>query len=54
MSSVTGGTGLAIVLFAMTVGLGGGLALYALVRAEHDRRVTDRETAERLARRDRD
>ena len=44
--------GLLIVVF-LVLGIGGGLVLYVLVRAEHDRRdAVDREEAERLARRD--
>ncbi|MHC3380513.1 hypothetical protein [Haloarcula sp. H-GB5] len=39
----------------LLLALAAPLALYALVRSEHDQRVeTDRETAERLARRDTD
>lgn len=38
---------------ALVVAVGSGLLLYALVRAEHDRRdVVGRDEAERLARRD--
>ena len=40
-------------LFALVLTVGGGLLLYALVRTEGDHRsVTDRETAEQMARRD--
>ncbi|WP_195156670.1 hypothetical protein [Haloarcula sp. CBA1127] len=46
-------TGLFLVVMLLAVAA--PLALYALVRSEHDQRVeTDRETAERLARRDTD
>ncbi|WP_191906148.1 MULTISPECIES: hypothetical protein [unclassified Haloarcula] len=46
-------TGLFVVVLLLA--LAAPLALYALVRSEHDQRVeTDRETAERLARRDTD
>ena len=51
MSAMAAG-GLLVGLF-LAVGIGGGVVLYVLVRAEHDRRdVVDREEAERLARRD--
>lgn len=41
-----------VVLFVV-IGLGGGLLLYVLVRAEHDgRQVMQRGEAERVARRD--
>lgn len=43
--------GFAVLALLLTVG--GGLLLYLFVRSEHDwRTVTDRETAEQLARRD--
>jgi multisubunit Na+/H+ antiporter MnhG subunit len=46
-------TGLFVVVMLLAVTA--PLALYVLVRSEHDQRVeTDRETAERLARRDTD
>lgn len=44
-------------LFAvfLLVAVGGGLLLYLLVRSEHDqRRTMDRESAEKVARRDTD
>lgn len=42
-----------LVMVFLVIGLGGGLVLYALVRAETTRRpVMDREAAERTARRD--
>ena len=45
--------GFAFALVALVVTVGAGLVLYALVRSEHGQRtVTDRETAERLARED--
>lgn len=45
--------GLAVVL-VLGIGVGGGLLLYLLVRAEHDdRNEMDRESAEQRARRDR-
>lgn len=45
--------GAAFLLAALVVSVGAGLLLYALVRAEHDRReVLDRDEGERLARRD--
>ncbi|EMA10150.1 hypothetical protein SAMN05443574_11098 [Haloarcula vallismortis] len=48
MAAMTG-----LFLVAVVLALAAPLALYALVRSEHDQRVeTDRETAERLARRD--
>ncbi|MCU4719528.1 hypothetical protein [Halapricum hydrolyticum] len=41
------------VLLAAVLTIAGGLVLYALVRGERERgTVTDRETGERLARRD--
>ena len=41
------------ILLVLGIGLGGGLLLYALVRAEHDeRRAMERGKAERAARRD--
>ncbi|GCF12592.1 hypothetical protein Harman_05270 [Haloarcula mannanilytica] len=47
------GTGLFLVVLLFA--LAAPLVLYALVRSERDQRVeTDRETAERLARRDTD
>jgi type II secretory pathway pseudopilin PulG len=47
------GTGLVLVFLLLS--LAAPLVLYALVRSERDQRVeTDRETAERLARRDTD
>jgi len=47
--AAVGGLFVVVVLLALIA----PLALYALVRSEHDQRVeTDRETAERLARRD--
>ncbi len=49
--------GEAAALFALAalVSVGGGLFLYALVRGERENRVrTDRESAERMARRDTD
>jgi len=50
MSAVTG-----LFLVVLLLALAAPLALYVLVRSEHDQRVeTDRETAERLARRDTD
>ena len=52
MSPAAAAAGLLVVL-CLVLGIGGGLVLYVLVRAEHDRRdVVDREEAERLARRD--
>ncbi len=45
--------GLAMV-FVLGIAVAGALLLYLVVRAEHDdRTVTDRETAENLARKDR-
>ena len=50
MPAVTG-----LFLMVASLAVAAPLALYALVRREHDQRVeTDRETAERLARRDTD
>ena len=50
MAAVTG-----LFLVVVLLAVAAPLALYALVRSEHDQRVeTDRETAERLARRDTD
>ncbi|MFB6224346.1 MAG: hypothetical protein ABEH86_11820 [Haloarcula sp.] len=47
------GTGLFIVILLFAIAA--PLALYALVRSEHNQRTeTDRETAERMARRDTD
>jgi len=47
------GVSLLFALVALLFTVGGGLALYALVRGERNQRTTtDRETAERLARRD--
>jgi uncharacterized protein HemX len=44
-----------VVLAFLALGIGGGLVLYLLVRAEHDKRETmDRRDAERAARRDSD
>jgi uncharacterized protein HemX len=43
----------AVLLGFLALGLGAGLVLYLLVRAEHDTRETmDRRDAERAARRD--
>ncbi|MEF8888321.1 MAG: hypothetical protein V5A30_10980 [Haloarculaceae archaeon] len=43
----------AVFLAVLALGVGGGLVLYLLVRAEHDKRKTmDRRDAERAARRD--
>ncbi|MEE6209952.1 hypothetical protein U3A55_07285 [Salarchaeum sp. III] len=48
-------TGGALVLAVLVLGVGGGFVLYALVRAEHDKRERmNREDAEREARRDAD
>ena len=45
----------AVVLLVLLAGLVFPVVLYLLVRAEHDRRETmDRESAERVARRDTD
>ncbi|MFB6201534.1 MAG: hypothetical protein ABEI98_05955 [Halorhabdus sp.] len=42
-----------IVVLVLAIGLALPIVLYALVRAEHDRRETmDRDEAERVARRD--
>jgi len=50
MAAVTG-----LFLVVLLLALAAPLVLYVLVRSEHDQRVeTDRETAERLARRDTD
>lgn len=46
------GAGLFVVLF-LTIGVGGAVLLYLLVRTEHDRSVMDRESAEQAARKDR-
>lgn len=47
--------GILFVALFLLVAVGGGLLLYVLVRSEHDRRrVMDRESAERVARRDTD
>jgi len=48
-------TAAGIVAVALLLAVGGGLLLYRLVRAEHDRRARmDRGRAERVARRDTD
>jgi uncharacterized protein HemX len=45
----------AALLVVLVISLGGGLLLYVLVRQEHEaRELTDRETGERMARRDRE
>ena len=44
--------GFLTVLVAGVGGVGSALVLYALVRAEHDRPVMDRKSAENAARRD--
>jgi uncharacterized protein HemX len=45
----------AVVLAFLALAVGGGLVLYLLVRAEHDKReIMNRREAERAARRDRD
>lgn len=42
-----------ILVLALVISIGGGLLLYALVRGEHaNRQVVDRQTGERIARRD--
>lgn len=47
------GVSLLFALLALLVTVGGGVLLYVLVRSEHDQRtVTDRESAEKMARRD--
>ena len=53
--SAVAAAGAALVALAVVVSVGLGLVLYALVRAEHDRReVVGRDEAVRLARRDDD
>lgn len=53
MSAVAAGA--LLLVLVLLVSIGGGLVLYALVRAERDRReVVSREEATRLARRDTD
>jgi len=48
-------SGAALFVVAMLLSVGGGLLLYLLVRGEKNRRrVMDRESAERAARRDTD
>lgn len=43
----------AALLVVLVISLGGGLPLYVLVRQEHEaREVIDRESGERMARRD--
>ncbi|MEF8826261.1 MAG: hypothetical protein V5A27_07985 [Halapricum sp.] len=43
----------ALLLIVLAIGLGAGLVLYMLVREEHEaREVIDRESGERMARRD--
>jgi hypothetical protein len=41
-------------VLALVLTVGSGLILYALVRGERNQRTTDRETAERMARRETD
>lgn len=49
------GPGFGLFLLVLLVSVGLGLELFALVRSERENRaVVSRETAERLARRDRD
>lgn len=42
-----------VLVVALTIGIGGGLLLYAMVRQEHAaRQETDRDSGEQMARRD--